>query len=60
MIVVTQQLMATAGADTLRGGGGNDTYIVNHINDVVVELNNASIDTVLASVDYTLTANVEI
>ena len=59
VMVVTQQLMATAGADTLRGGGGNDTYIVNHINDVVVELNNASIDTVLASVDYALTANVE-
>ena len=45
VMVVTQQLMATEGADTLRGGGGNDTYIVNHINDVVVELNNASIDT---------------
>jgi VCBS repeat-containing protein len=59
VVVVTQNLVGTAGADILRGGGGNDTYIVNDSGDVVMELSNPSIDTVLASVDYALTANVE-
>jgi len=59
VIVVTQMLVGTTGADTLQGGGGNDTYVVNNTGDVVTELNNASIDTVLSSVDYTLSANIE-
>ncbi|MFW9082940.1 calcium-binding protein, partial [Pseudomonas sp. P2757] len=50
-----------AGADTLMGGTGNDTYIVDNANDVVVETSTLAneIDTVLASLSYTLSANVE-
>ena len=50
-----------AGADTLIGGTGNDTYIVDNANDVVVETSTLAneIDTVLASLSYTLSSNVE-
>jgi len=48
-----------AGADTLIGGKGNDTYFVDNVDDKVVELLNEGVDTVSASVDYTLAANVE-
>jgi len=50
-----------AGADTLIGGTGNDTYIVDNANDVVVETSTLAneIDTVMASLSYTLSANVE-
>lgn len=56
------------GADTLAGGAGNDTYIVDHILDVVLETNqqllgvlvpNGGIDTVESMVDFTLGANLE-
>jgi Ca2+-binding RTX toxin-like protein len=47
------------GADTLSGGLGNDLYVVDSSTDVVVESLNAGIDTVRASVSYTLTSNVE-
>lgn len=49
----------TIGFDTLRGGKGNDTYIVNNQGDQVEELLNEGIDTVKASFDYTLTDHVE-
>lgn len=48
-----------AGADTMIGGAGDDTYIVDNVNDVVVENANEGVDTVLSSVTYTLSANVE-
>ncbi|WP_277759234.1 M10 family metallopeptidase C-terminal domain-containing protein [Pseudomonas sp. A34-9] len=50
-----------AGIDTLIGGTGNDTYIVDNTQDVVVETSALTneIDTVMASVSYTLSANVE-
>ena len=48
-----------AGIDTMAGGTGNDTYVVDHINDVVTETVGAGTDTVEASVNYTLSANVE-
>ncbi|WP_448109275.1 M10 family metallopeptidase C-terminal domain-containing protein [Pseudomonas azerbaijanoccidentalis] len=50
-----------AGADTLIGGAGNDLYVVDNINDVVVETSALSteIDTVVATIDYTLGANLE-
>ena len=53
----------STGADTMIGGAGGDTYIVDDVNDVVVEELIAAevsiVDTVESSVDYTLGANVE-
>ncbi|WP_085629398.1 matrixin family metalloprotease [Pseudomonas sp. R16(2017)] len=50
-----------AGADLMIGGLGNDTYIVDNVGDVVSEISTlaSEIDTVRASVNYTLSANVE-
>jgi Ca2+-binding RTX toxin-like protein len=48
-----------AGADTLAGGAGNDTYVVDNAGDVVRENAGQGLDTVFASVDFTLGANVE-
>lgn len=57
---VTQNLIGSDIAETLRGGSGNDTYIVNHSGDLVIESNNNSIDRVISSIaSYSLTANVE-
>ncbi|WP_208107714.1 calcium-binding protein [Thiopseudomonas denitrificans] len=47
------------GADIMRGGTGNDTYIVDDVGDQVIELAGQGTDLVMASIDYTLTANVE-
>ncbi|MFD2814537.1 calcium-binding protein [Paracoccus aerius] len=47
------------GADRMIGGAGNDTYVVDHAKDTVVERVNEGRDTVKASIDYRLTANVE-
>ncbi|GAB6142171.1 hypothetical protein JCM14076_29000 [Methylosoma difficile] len=47
------------GSDTLIGGVGNDTYIVDSSTDAVTENVNEGLDTVQASVSYTLAANVE-
>src|SRR5690348_12791366 len=53
-------LDATAGGDsTLVGLAGNDLYVVDSVNDIVVEDLNAGIDTVRSSVSYALTPNVE-
>ena len=48
-----------AGKDTLIRGTGNDTYTVDSAGDVVTEVLNAGTDTVVSSINYTLTANVE-
>ena len=48
-----------AGADTLVGGTGNDTYVVDNAGDVVTEGAGAGTDTVQSSVTFTLGANVE-
>lgn len=50
-----------AGADTLAGGTGDDTYVVDNIKDVVLEKAgpDEGSDTVLASVTWTLGANLE-
>jgi Ca2+-binding RTX toxin-like protein len=67
-VTVPGQFLATAlddtidgrgGADTMAGGLGNDTYIVDNAGDGVTELAGGGIDAVLASVDWTLGANVE-
>jgi Ca2+-binding RTX toxin-like protein len=47
------------GNDNLSGGGGNDTYYVDNLGDLVTEAANSGTDTVEASINYTLTANVE-
>ena len=47
------------GADTMSGGAGNDTYFVDNVGDVVTEANNQGTDSVQASVNYTLAANIE-
>jgi Ca2+-binding RTX toxin-like protein len=48
-----------AGGDLMRGGRGDDTYIVDDAADVVVEQPGEGTDTVIASVSYGLSANVE-
>ena len=52
-------LTGTAGADTLKGLAGNDTYTVNHTGDKVVELANQGTDKVESTISHTLAANVE-
>ncbi len=48
------------GGDTMNGGTGSDTYVVESIGDVVNEnAGGGFADTVLASISYTLGANVE-
>ena len=50
-----------AGIDTMTGGLGNDIYMVDNSSDVVNETSTLSteLDTVMSSVTYTLSANVE-
>ena len=50
-------LYDSAGIDRLAGGIGNDVYYVNNTDDVVIEAANAGIDTVAATVNYTLSEN---
>ena len=47
-------LNGKAGADTMVGGLGNDTYYVDNVSDVVTEASVGGIDTVIASVTRTL------
>ncbi|MEI6161163.1 MAG: FG-GAP-like repeat-containing protein, partial [Roseococcus sp.] len=47
------------GADSMVGGAGNDTYIVDNAGDVVVELAGGGYDRVVASITYTLGAEIE-
>lgn len=53
------EIDGAGGADHMEGGTGNDTYHVNHIDDVVVEATDEGADTVIAYLDYTLGDNVE-
>lgn len=48
-----------ASGDAMFGGLGGDVYVVDNVNDVVIELAKAGHDTVVSSITYTLTDNVE-
>jgi hypothetical protein len=47
------------GADTMFGGAGNDTYIVDNTGDVISEVSGGGNDTVRSSVNYTLSGQIE-
>ena len=49
-----ETFISSSGPNTLIGLGGNDTYYVSSSADVVIEAANGGIDTVEATVDYTL------
>ena len=52
-------LMSSGGPNTLEGLGGHDYYYVSHTDDIVTEAANGGSDTIAATVDYTLPADVE-
>src|SRR4029450_1229720 len=52
-------LNGQGGAALMQGGAGNDVYFVDNIADSVVENANEGNDSVFASVNFTLSANVE-
>ncbi|MDD5159845.1 MAG: calcium-binding protein [Sulfuricurvum sp.] len=50
---------SNGGVDTLNGGSGNDTFFVDNVADSITEQADGGNDTVLSSVTYTLSDNVE-
>lgn len=48
-----------AGADNMEGGKGDDIYVVNSVNDVILEHAGEGDDTVHSSANYILNANIE-
>ena len=45
--------------DQMDGGAGNDTFVVDHVSDFVIERIDGGTDTVLSSVSYTLNPQLE-
>ncbi|WP_157196585.1 calcium-binding protein, partial [Methylobacterium sp. 88A] len=56
----SETFRGTAGAETFIGLGGDDIYLVNNVDDQVIEARNEGTDTVRTSVDYMLMAGQEI
>lgn len=52
-------LNGMAGADRMEGRGGNDTYTIDNVRDLVIEGVNKGVDRVFSSLTTTLSANVE-
>jgi Ca2+-binding RTX toxin-like protein len=48
------------GNDTMTGGLGNDTYFVNAAGDLIVETAGQGKDTVISSVNFTITQDIEV
>jgi len=53
------RLDGKGGADVMRGGAGNDTYVVDHADDLVIEAEDGGVDRILSQVDITLADNIE-
>jgi Ca2+-binding RTX toxin-like protein len=53
------KIVGGLGADRMVGGSGNDTYYVDDANDAVVEASGEGYDRVIASIDWTLSAETE-
>jgi len=47
------------GADRLTGLGGNDTYVIDNVGDLVIEAFNGGTDNVMSFITHTLVSNVE-
>ena len=52
-------LDGSTGDDTMAGGSGDDTYVVDSTSDVVSESASEGTDLIQASVDFTISSNVE-
>lgn len=52
-------LDGAGGTDTMAGSSGDDTYLVDSVADRIKETLTGGVDSVIATVDYTLGANVE-
>jgi serralysin len=57
--VANNVLDGKSGADTMSGGKGNDTYVLDNAGDVVIEAAGGGTDLVKSSVSWTMGANVD-
>jgi len=56
---LANRISGGAGADSMRGGSGNDTYVVDNSGDRTLEFAGEGTDTVESSLAHTLLANLE-
>lgn len=56
---VANRIVGNNAGSTLAGGAGDDTYVVDGDKDVIVEVADGGIDTVMSASDITLSAQVE-